>query len=466
MKNLLRFACLPLILFAVLAPAQDQVCDFPPLGPPVRERIENRTFPSVFQAWDHVQGQDHLSTDQRYALHDLFFSPFFSLWWKPERGQAQTPGYGQSTSLSGNPDKGYQSRQRLLDINPNMVFLRDIRLHNHFTPEAFPPDSNFWLRDASGQIVKNSFNEHLINFLKPEVQELLIKRIIAIERCGLYDGIMLDGFNRNGTGFVGRDFYPVTDEAIIQVMLNIFHAVRSQVRDDFLILINTNESKATRYTEYVNGTFMETGSGPHGYTHGDLQKIEDTLLWSEENLRQPRINCLEGWGISTEPPNSPDNVRFMRLFTAMSLICSDGYVLYGMESTHNHIWHDFWNADLGRPVSTKAERYQNIDGLFIREFTNGWAVYNRSGKEQSVILPRASIGVASNKTDITHLLPDLDGEIYLRIGKPYDLNRDGAVNILDLILVSQHFGTTKGDINGDGATNILDLTLIAQRFSL
>ena len=109
----------------------DEVCDFPPLDPPVRERIENRTFPSVFQAWDHVQNMDHLPPDQRYALHDLFFSPFFELWLKATPTE---PTSGLATSLTGYPMEGSIIRQRWLDINPNMVFLKDIRLHNHGTP--------------------------------------------------------------------------------------------------------------------------------------------------------------------------------------------------------------------------------------------------------------------------------------------------------------------------------------------
>ena len=44
---------------------------------------------------------------------------------------------------------------------------------------------------------------------------------------------------------------------------------------------------------------------PGGYTHGGLAGIERTLLWSEENLREPRTNCLEGDGIGNEAPNSP-----------------------------------------------------------------------------------------------------------------------------------------------------------------
>ena len=152
----------------------------------------------------------------------------------------------------------------------------------------------------------------------------------------------------------------------------------------------------------------------------------------------------------------------------MSLTLSDGYVLYGMENTHEHIWHDFWDADLGRPVGTTNQRYENIEGLFIREFANGWAVYNRSGDAQTITLPASATPVSdrgNNAASPTHLLPDLDGEIYLKAKNPADINGDSKINILDLVQVANGLGKSAPDPNGDGTVNILDLVFVAQQFS-
>lgn len=52
---------------------------------------------------------------------------------------------------------------------------------------------------------------------------------------------------------------------------------------------------------------------------------------------------------------------------------------------------------------------------------------------------------------------------------PYDINEDGRIDVLDLILVGQDFGKTapvhsRTDVNGDGEVNISDLVIVAQHF--
>ncbi len=459
----------------------DEICEIAPLPPPIIERIEKKSFPSIFQAWDPLIGSteerdtfgylynEPLYTE-RIVKHDLYFSPSFRVGW-PARW------YGLSTQLTGNLEQSQTIRQQRLALNPNLVSLKEIRVHNHLDFEAFPPDSDFWVRESDGSVQRNTVDwpEYNFNILKPEVQELLVNRIVGLAECGLYDGVFIDGFFNQGTGYDYNGMASAPE--LIEAHAKILEGVRERVREDFLILVNANRTKLPRHKAYVNGTFMELNKDyPRGYTYKGLQEIEDTLSWSEANLRSPQINCLEGEAIGTEPPDSPTNKRWMRVFTTMSLTHSDGYVLFKTGKTgalhHEHIWYDFWDAPLGRPIGEKAQSYEDRDGIFIREYTNGWAVYNRSGKEQNIQLPEEVSGWASGvKNKRWHTIPDLDGEIYLKsesgleTSPPADVNADGVVNILDLVVVANAFGEPDPDVNGDGTVNVLDLVVVANAFN-
>ena len=73
----------------------DEVCDIEPLLPLVKERIENRSFPSVFQIWNDVVGLDYLTWEQRNVLHDLYVAfPRFGLNWDTTLAE---PTYGVAT---------------------------------------------------------------------------------------------------------------------------------------------------------------------------------------------------------------------------------------------------------------------------------------------------------------------------------------------------------------------------------
>ena len=101
------------------------------------------------------------------------------------------------------------------------------------------------------------------------------------------------------------------------------------MRDDFLIIVNANRKKPVQYAEYVNGSAMEPGEdykGTAGGTYKLLQVLDETLLWNEENLRQPTVNWAQGFLLPDQPPDSADNQRRMRLFTARGLTHSAGYV--------------------------------------------------------------------------------------------------------------------------------------------
>ena len=72
-----------------------------------------------------------------------------------------------------------------------------------------------------------------------------------------------------------------------------------------------------------------------------LTKNEQSLLWLDNNLREPRINGLEGWAVPTEPADSPANRRWMRALTTLSLTHSDGYVVFTEPEKWTHYWYEF-----------------------------------------------------------------------------------------------------------------------------
>ena len=322
--------------------------------------------------------------------------------------------------------------------------------------------------------------------MNPDIQNEIIDIGVDFGECGLIDGLFIDNFTYDGYGVVPRELFPEREEEIKSAMVHILREIRSRVRDDFLILVNAgpqHDSYLRSFTDLINGNFLECARYPgKPYDLDVLIEIEDSLTWHEENLRYPQINCLQAEGLETEPPDGPNNQRWMRVFTTLSLTHSNGYVLYTTGENHidpsgfgkNHIWYDFWDAELGRPIGgakTKGQFYDNRDGIFIREFTNGWAVYNRSGTEQQIEFPEAVSGVASGVEDKrSHVLPDLDGEIYLKSESGLetpptaDVNGDGVVNIQDLVIVANAFGKVEPDLNNDGIVNIQDLVIVANAF--
>ena len=450
----------------------DAVCDLP--HPSIETRITDRNYPSVFAAWGGIVNLPTLSELEDISYHDLYFGT-------PPMLHLRFVETGQGVHLAGDLSNAMKEREILEDKNPNLVLLAVINYYSGIPAQDYREDLPYFLRDENGDpVIDEYWGEALLDFTLPQTQNWVIQQAVAVFKCGLFDGILLDHWNEDRRL---KEHRTLEEEHAARDA--ILTGIREAVSDDFLIMANTNHSKIPRWASYINGTFMETIPAlfadykNYGYTDIDLLEIESTLLWSEEHLREPRINGIEGWALVDELPDAQRNLQWMRLFTTLSLTHSDGYVLFALGNRsdtgdidyNDHYWYDFWNADLGTPIGGKAQFYENREGLFIREFTNGWAVYNRSGKEQQIKFPEVVSGVASGVKDKrSHTLPDLDGEIYLKsesgleTSLTADVNSDGAVNVLDLVAVANAFGKDTPDVNGDGTVNVLDLVAVANAF--
>ena len=390
------------------------------LGLSIQARLQNRSFPSTFKGWGGMLNRPALSHEAQLAHHDLSWTPKFGL-----RFQRTAHGLQLSESLVET------RRDLLIEMNPNKISLfeiwmrradPDLPLYKAIYDVDFP-----WIRDAAGKKVpgiREGGPDFLIDFTHPDVQDIIVQQALAVKKCGLYDGIFISSWNENGPDLNGYR----TLEAEQQARSVIMRRIRAEVGDDFLIIVNAGHSKPMHAAPYINGLFIRAGffiraGHEHvgDYSYERLKEIESTLSWAEENLRSPQVNCLEGWGVEAEAPESATNLRWMRAFTTMGLTHSDGYVMH--ITKHNGInWYAFWDAPLGKPIGEKAQRYKNREGLFIREFTDGWAVYNRSRQAQDIALPVNTTGVGSGFTARSHTVPDLDGEIFLKRTKEIKRN--------------------------------------------
>ena len=432
----------------------DQECDMPPL--PLEARLENKTYPSPYAA-EWTYGVDpRLDLVLGYILDDFGLRHL------------------NDGLVVGDMEFAIQKRDELMATNPNMALLVNISMRGE-NISTLGTDWPYWIRDGNGNIIpEGTEGAGLMDFTHSFVQDMIVEQAIAVSKCGLFDGIVFDWWHETGAiladqnsgseGYRGIDAEQRARDVILQ-------RIRAESRPNFLIQVNSNRGKIPRTAPYINGLTMETGI-PNWFTTDDalnnaLLETESALLWAEDNLREPRINGVAGEALYGQAEDSPNNRRWARVLLTLSLTHANGYAVYQTHAGFGaSAWIDLFDADLGRPVGPKATLYdEDIPGLYIREFTNGWAVYNHSGAAQVIRLPEEVQGVASGLVNVEHALPNLDGEMYLRV-KPADVNGDGVVNILDLTLVARGFGTDEAgvDVNGDGVINVFDLVFVANEF--
>lgn len=425
----------------------------------------SRSFPSIFQAWNGIENLPHENELRKLARHDLAFGHPYTLLeinWNISELQ---PYSGLATGLMSNQlDAARQRKRELRTLNPHLLLLVEIRyrdakylsashakhVENWWEVGYFPPDSPYWLKDKDGKPVigwgedtngdkvideNDTILNYLIDFTNPEMQDLIVKQAVALDKSGLFDGIMLDWWNEDyATSPIGIDDWSdtiKTSDAELEARLSILRKIRSQVDNDFLILVNANMRQVPKSAPYINGIFMECYKQNHdkGYNLNQIRQMEETLLWAERHLREPQINCLEGWrmvahymgdkDVRIAERDSERNQQWMRMITTLSLTHSDGYVLFSDDNAipspdHLHNWYDFWDADLGKPIQDKAVEYNRVAGLFIREFENGWVLYNRNSAPKNVTFDVEVKAISSDVLHKTHKVPAFDGEIFLK----------------------------------------------------
>jgi hypothetical protein len=358
----------------------------------IAQRLADREFPSIFQAWDPI---DNLPSEGEYALiarHDLY-------WHVPLQNGLiwdRYPNFGLSRKLT--PDSieaGMERRSALLALNPNLILLAAIFYRD--APDDFlPADHAWWLRDEKGnriigwQSPSGDYTAYLLDFNNRKFRKQVAMRSRALIRSGVVDGVFLDWWEDDP----GR--------------VKLVKAIRKAIGKDALIVGNVNMREIPKTAPYVNGVFMECYEAE---TREQWLVIESTLVWSQQNLRKPRITCLDTWyqGVGNEK-------SVMRAITTLSLTRSDGYSLFSnYKQLHQHDWYPFLEKSLGKAI---GEGRELEGGAWIRDFENGTAVYNRPGnKAVTINFKKKHKSMATGRTSRRHTVKPFDGDIFIEVGK-------------------------------------------------
>lgn len=379
----------------------------PAVEPPIEQRLAARSGVSVFQAWNPIDmpSEYPLWTNadrlRAAAKHDVLWEePVSQLGfntalvlgaeWDGAHAGAATDFTARSAA------KARENRRLMLEMNPAMIFLLEVRWRD--APGSFlPEDSPFWQRNADGSRVLGWDNGpepyYMLDPENPDFRANIGRQARIALESGIYDGIMIDW-----SGHLG-----------------VIEDVRAAIGEEALIIVNIHDNieHAQKYTELINGSFMECNpQGPGFPTRRNgttWDQLRDGYVFMEENLREPRLNCLEVWGHRGDQ-------RRMRATTTLTLTHGEGSVLFGdpnplPQPDHMHDWYDFWDADIGDPLGPRTDRE---DGMVERQFERGLVIYNHLGNgTHQIEFDDDMTRVSDGKVGRVFWVTDADGDIFL-----------------------------------------------------
>ena len=273
----------------------------------------------------------------------------------------------------------------------------------------------------------------VVSVYSPREQETTMYVGSSHELKVLLNGVFVHQHNRYRGGYDYTDFYPVTLQQGRNILLVAFHPL----------------NKA--FFGFETGTEYTVSNSGIGYSFPETAiHIGDTFTL---NFNAENVSDLAGWQFD---------------------ISFDPTMLEAIEVSEG----DFLKAESGTTffqegtIDNTAGKIEGLSAVRLNE--DG---VTGTGTLLSVTFSAKTEGETQLALDnfqfgsiIGEIIPVEPPEVVITIEGQLavgDVNRDGEVSILDLILVARHFGedasaNPQADVNRDGVINIQDLILVAQ----
>lgn len=245
----------------------------------------------------------------------------------------------------------------------------------------------FLLNKTWGQGADIYGKKIVTNYVDSEFHVFITDKAVDLLKKYDADGVFLDWWHDDHQPTV-----KFSKSQVREARKKIAARLMQELGPDKIIIANVNWRIDRSTVGYLNGINLELGKKPFPggearlYNQNELEKIEQLLVFYENNLRPPKIIApifmrKNSTGDSSER-NSPENRRMAKLLTSMlAVITTNGYVLYAdntldsVTEDYDHRYYDFYNFEIGTPKSG----YEKLaKGVGIKFFQEGFIAYNRT----------------------------------------------------------------------------------------
>jgi hypothetical protein len=310
------------------------------------------------------------------------------------------------------PDSIPQAKARVAEwkqLNPDAIVLVDQSFYE-WAEDSLPEDHPWWLR-VEGKRQQFWPGTYRADWNRPDYQEAVIKRAVALWQTGLADGVFFDNWR---------------DER--KPWLKIIQGIRKEVGEDFLIYVNVGYDIGTVdwLAPYLNGVMYESG-----WSHPQRSEWKPGETWddrirmmqhTESLLRRPRISLIErfeeirdraGWPNDTRKGEQLKRDPSARRWTlAYALIVGEFYYLFSDSTSHQHDWYPEYDRKIGLPKSP-GQRIK--DYVWERDYDRAKVVLNLPDATEAyqVTLTQQAQDSFTGETSNRFIVPPGDGRILI-----------------------------------------------------